>query len=555
MKHVAIVAALCALIGSNASAFPISVWYQNPIGSGSYFQGTTTQGAATKAIGANLMLGFVGYNGLPTTWPEAFGADRGQLAALTALGVDAIAPLATDYASQTSPTSVQSVLALVAKVVGSGPIVMGYNLGDEPNCQQAANIPAEVAAVKASDPTRLVTYNHTAWVLGPAWTGCTPALQAALQATSIASADDYPTINPYMSPYSINFPQSDFDSISNDMLWRHMAMVAGLRHFAAVGEPVWAFQDTGNDAMGFAEANGSVGAAISSGSTTLTLILSGGPGWPRFTTRWIGMGVAGAGIPAGSTIASITDASHAVMSAAATATAASEPVAIVGGVHNSDCVAAVNLCLVNGNEYRATPAEVAAEAWGTVISDGDGIEWFPQDLNSYAWALGDQAVADPAASTAAAYNLEYVDQVIQKYSPIIADTTAGLCSMQVENYTSGAFSTTASCSNGILAMSTAALTVPGLALAKTHDGALYLFAQSDRRSPTGAAFTFSLTGYAGQTATVVYDSDSRYDPDNSTMCQTHALNASAQFTDTLGANSDHYQVKIYRVSGSSGCDH
>jgi hypothetical protein len=532
------------------AAIPISVWYQNPIGAGSYYQATTTQAGATKAIGATLMLGFAGYNGPPTTWPEAFGADHGQLALLTSLEIGAISPLTTDYAGHTSATSVDSVQALIKAVLGSGPIVQGYNLGDEPTCAQAANIPAAVADIKATDPTRLVTYNHTAWVLAPEWTGCTPTLQAALQATSVASADDYPVVNPYTNPLDFSFPESDFNSTSNDTLWRHMAMVAVLRHFAAQGEQVWAYQDTGDDALGFAEAAGSITATLSAGSTTLTLTPSGGAGWPKFTGRWAGMGLAGAGIQSGATIASIADPSHLIMSAPATATETDEQVAIVGGVHNSDCIAAVNLCLVNGNEYRATLAEVAAEAWGTVISDGDGIEWFPQDLNGYAWALGDQNVADPQASAVAAANLAYVDRVIQNHADILSDTTAGICSMEVEDYATGAFSTTTGCANGILAMSTADASVPGLALAKQHAGATYLFAQSDRRSTNGAVFTFTLSGLAGQTATIVYDSDRHYDRAHSAVGQTFTLNGAGQFSDALGGNGDSYQVKVYRVGGA-----
>ena len=532
---------------ATAPPFPISVWYQNPVQTGTYYKSTTTQAAATKAIGANLMLGFMGYNGSPTTWPESYGADHGQLALLTSLGIDVMSPLYTDYTSKTSATSVNSVLALISKVANSSTMVMGYNLGDEPTCAQAANIPSEVAAIKASDPTRIVTFNHTAWVLAPQFSGCTSTLQAALQATSVASADDYPLINAYTNPLTFTFPESDFNSTSNDTLWRHMLMVAGLRHFALSGEPVWAFQDTGNDALGFAEANGSIISNLTSGSTTLTLVPTGGAGWPKFTSRWVGMGLVGSGIPSGTTIAALTDASHVVMSHAATLSETNKPVAVVGGVHNSDCIAAVNLCLVNGNEYRATAAEVAAEAWGTVISDGDGIEWFPQDLNGAAWALGDQSVVDPAASRAAAANLAQIDRSIQTYAAVIGDATAGVCSMQSENYATGAYSKSTHCSNGILTMATADNSVPGLALAKTHSGALYVFAQSDRRSTNGAVFTFTLSGHSGQTATVVYDSNQHYDPAHSAQGSTFVLNRAAQFSDALGAFSDDYQVKIYRV--------
>lgn len=540
-----LLAALLA-VPAVATAFPISVWYQNPVGQGSYYGGATTQAAATKAIGANLMLGFVGWNGNPTTWPETFGADHGQLALLTSLGIGAVGPLFTDYASHTSATSVDSVLKLIASEPGSAATVQGYNLGDEPTCAQAANIPAEVAAIKATDPTRLVTYNQFNWPLMPQWS-CPATYQAALQATSVASADDYPTISPWTNPLNFPFPRSDFDSASNDTLWRHMALVAGLRHFAAPGQPVWAFQDTGNDALGESEQNGSIKASVVAGSTILTLIPTGGAGWPTFTPRWVGRGLSGPGIPTGAVIITLDDGSHAVMSQPATASASNEAVAITGGVHNSDCIADVNLCLVNGNEYRATPAEVAAEAWGTVISDGQGIEWFPQDLNGYAWALGDQNVADPQVSAVVAANLAYIDRAITNHEPAIMSPTVGICSMQVEDYVTGAYSTTSSCSNGILTMATSDPTLPGLALAKSRPGAIVLFAQSDRRSATGATFTFTLAGHAGQTATVTYDSDQRYDRPHSSVGKTFTLDGSGQFSDTLGAFGDGYEVKVYRV--------
>ncbi len=529
------------------SVFPISVWYQNPVQPGAYYESSETLAAATKAIGANIMLGFMGYDGSPTTWPESYGADHGQLALLTSLGIRAVSPLFTDYASSTSPSSVNSVLALIASEPGSGPTVMGYNLGDEPSCSQAINIPTEVADIKAKDPTRLITYNHLPWVIYPQFYNCIATLQAALQATSVASADDYPVINPYTNPLTYNFSKSDFNSVSNDTLWRHMLLVAGLRHFAAPGQPVWAFQDTGNDAMGFAEADGSIRANISSGSTTLTLVPTGGPGWPKFTSRWIGMGLVGSGIPPGTIIASVRDESRIVMNNAATLSGANEPVAVVGGVHNSDCIEAVNLCLVNGNEYRATAAEVAAEAWGTVITGGNGIEWFPQDLYGDAWALGDQSVHDAAAAREKAANLAYIDKSIENYAAIINDTTVGICSMQSENYVTGVDSVSSHCSQGILTMATADNKVPGLALAKTHSGALYLFVQSDRRSVNGANFTFTLSGLGGQMATVVYDSDQRYDPTHSSVGKTFPLNGAAQFQDDFGAYGDSYQVKIYLV--------
>lgn len=547
MKIISTTLAAAIFAASNAYTFPISVWYQNPVQAGLYYGGATTQAAATKAINANIMLGFPGSNGTPTTWPETFGTDHGQLALLTSIGIEAIGPLSTDYNSQISATSVASVLKLISTVPGSGPIVSGYNLGDEPNCTAAAGIPGSVAAIKTADSTRIVTYNQLSWMLDPQWQSCLSTLVASMQATDIASADDYPVLNAYTNPLTFQFTKSDFNTTSNDVLWRHAAMVAAIRRFALPGQKVWAYQDTGNDALGFSEANNHLGVSITAGSTMVAIIPSGGPGWPSLTSRWVGMGLSGAGIPVDATILSIIDTSHLTMSAPATTTVSSEYVAIVGGVHNSDCIVTVNLCLVNGNEYRATPSEVAAEAWATVISDGNGIEWFPQDLNGYAWALGDQNVADPIASTAAAANLAYIDQAIQNHAPAISSPTIGICSMQLENYTTGVFSTVTSCSNGILTMATSDAAVPGLAMVKSQGNTVVLFAQSDRRSVNGATFKYTLAGHGRQTATVTYDTNRRYDNLHSSFSKTFVLDASGSFYDTLGANGNNYQTKIYRV--------
>ena len=68
----------------------------------------------------------------------------------------------------------------------------------------------------------------------------------------------------------------------------------------------------------------------------------------------------GSGIPPHTKIVSVTDATHAVMSAQAAATSAKEQIKINGGVHDSDCVERLNLCVAQGNEYRPTPEQVNA---------------------------------------------------------------------------------------------------------------------------------------------------------------------------------------------------
>jgi hypothetical protein len=205
----------------------------------------------------------------------------------------------------------------------------------------------------------------------------------------------------------------------------------------------------------------------------------------------------------------------------------------------------VNLCVVNGNEYRATPAQVNAEVWMSIINGAMGIEYFCHDSSSANFCMGDTA-GGPAAA-AVQENIKYINTIVSNFAPQLNSSTAGICSMQRLNYTTGAQSTTTSCTNGILTMATSNAAVPGMALAKLYGGTSYLFAQSDRRSTAGATFTFTLNGYAGKTATVIYDSNQKYDIHNSSKGATFELNGSGAFADVLGANHDDYQVKIYKI--------
>jgi hypothetical protein len=304
---------------------------------------------------------------------------------------------------------------------------------------------------------------------------------------------------------------------------------------------MWTFVEAGGDNFGASETNDTVAASIAYGSN----VVVNASGRSIFTPTWIGLTVSGTGIPAGAKITRIVDNTHAVMSVAATATA-NEGVHIKGGVHNSDCVESVNLCVANGNEYRATPVQVNAEVWMSLINGANGIEYFCHDLTTHAFCLG--AAAGGAAAQAVQSNLAYIDATVLSYAPVLNSPTVGICSMQQENYTTGARSTTTSCANGILTLVTTNQAVPGMALVKQYNGSAYLFVQSDRRSAYGAIFRMTLAGLSGKTARVVYDSDAHYDPANSTVGSTIALSASGTFSDTLGGHGDDYQVKIYAIS-------
>jgi hypothetical protein len=87
--------------------------------------------------------------------------------------------------------------------------------------------------------------------------------------------------------------------------------------------------------------------------------------------------------------------------------------------------------------------------------------------------------------------------------------------------------------------------MPASALVKSYSGVTYLFAQPARNG-TGT-LTFSLSGLAGKTATVVYDSDARYDPGYSELGNTFPLSSAGAFSDLFGKQGDNYQVKIYSI--------
>jgi hypothetical protein len=217
----------------------------------------------------------------------------------------------------------------------------------------------------------------------------------------------------------------------------------------------------------------------------------------------------------------------------------------------SVCSASTNLCTSDNHEYRATPEQVNAEVWMSIINGAMGIEYFCDDTNltgqtAYNFCLGatiEGVAADNAVAAAIASNLTYIDTTILSFAPQLNSPVSGVCTMNngtlYSNYAT-------SCSKGILNMSTGTSNVPGSAVVKNDNGTLYLFADSDRDG--SATMTFTLSGYAGATAKVVYDSNAQYDAAHSSVGNTFTLNTSGQFSDTFGANGHNYQPKIYMIS-------
>ena len=524
-------------VPSSPSFFPIGVWFQDPSEtghSGSY------SNVAAAAVGEKMNI-FFGFSG----WPGSFGTDTGgQFAAAVAQKMLVIT--GGDPTGNTSATSVASVDAINA--AHGGATLIGYEWKDEPACGsgegQQSHVPAEVAAVAAFDPTRVILYNQASWptyaTIMPSLSGCTAAAETALAAPSIPSFDNYPVISPWFNTstyclHGANVRASDYNTVSFDCLWTQAMGTAQAIAIIGGTKPFWPFVDTGSDALGYSGQNNSFTGGDTSGSTTLTAPSA------RFGSAWIGLKVAGSGIPASTTIVSITDSQHAVMSQAATSTNASAGITVTGGtVSSGDCVAAANICVAHGNEFRSTSSQVNSEVWGSLINGASGILYFCHDSTSDSFCMGDQTGGSVA--TAVAANLTYIDTTIATFATELNAPTAGICSMQNLNGT-----TASSCTNGILTMATSVAAVPGMALAKTAPGATYLFVESDRVSSSGATMTYTLTGLTGKTATVVYDSDAQYDATHNSTGSTFPLNGSAQFSDTLGANGDNYQVKIYAI--------
>lgn len=535
------------------SFLPVAVWWQNPAvtgQSGSY----PTIGAAAAGMGINVILGVGG-------WPEEFGADKGELEAAKSNNLYVIGGIYTPWNTNTGPQSVASVLAL-AQSIGAERNVIGYNMGDEPDCAGDNNnglgfseIPPAVSLLQSYDNTRIIAFNQTFWPMQPYWWGtcATPAIDA-LHSIGIGSFDYYPLTNANLISYDYHYPgnlpshyyaaKSDFLSVPNDTLWVQSVATQALVHAGKPNQPAWAFIEAGGDALASGGYNNFPG-GVEGGSAVLTNV----SGWSSFTQTWVGLTVSGAGLPGGTKITGIIDATHAEISAPASSTNVSEPITVTGGApfngSTSDCVASVNLCVVNGNEYRPTPAQVNAEVWMSLIAGANGIEYFCHDSTSDFFCMGSAGGGPVAAITQA--NLTNIDRRVKRFAPELNSPTLALCTMQLINFSTGILSTSSSCTSGILTMASGNNAVPGSAIVKQLNGITYMFVQTDRRSPAGATFTYTLAGLAGKTAEVIYDSDGVYDNSHTSHGSTFVLNGAGQFSDMLGANGDDYQVKAYAI--------
>lgn len=514
--------------------FPVTAWLQNPEAA---IAGFDNLAEAMRDCGINIMMGL---DDTGSPWPTAFGEDSGQMEAIHAAELYLVAygqNLGLDTSGNVSRNSVASFKALdVAH--GGGRTLVGYNDGDEPQCGAPTNaVPGKAATISGFDSTRPYICNLLPVSFNaPLFSGCLDATMAALRATGAGSFDSYV----FTSPYNVA-GDSNFISRPQDSLYQKGLCMQTMRYYARPGQPLWTFVAGGNDAFGQAgEANSFTG-SIENGSDVLT----NASGFSVFTSSWLSpLKYNGTGIPTDATFLEILSPTTARMSGNATATNAAVSVTVTGG-DLTCCRADQNICVVRGNRFRATPAEVAADVWICVINGANGIQWFPQDSTALAYSFGG---GGSAGALAAAANLKHVNGVLQALAPMLNSTTVGICSMDAMDPVTGfgVSTVSSSCSNGILTMATSDIAVPGAALAKSFGGKTYLLAQPSRRG--SAAMTFTLSGRGGKTARVLYDTNSRYDSPHSEIDDEHALNGSGQFTDTFGANGNHYQTKIYEIS-------
>lgn len=515
------------------SFFPIAIFLQNPLSI--QVAGYDNLAQAAAACGCNM---FIAVDDGGLNWPSGFGADNGRMAAIRDAGMYVIAggqTLGVQIANNTDIHSVASLQALdVAQ--GAGRTLAAYFGGDEPNCELAAEIAARAAAINGYDGTRPYYFNQFAGAaLTPAYNPCQAAVLAAIRASGITGFDFYPFMNPYL-PYG----GSDYVSVPNDSVFSQGLTTKQMRLYCAnPGQPLWAFVECGSDCLR-GGTNDFIG-GIEDGSN----IVVNNSGRSIFTSSWIGLTFYGDGFDMDTVVESIDEDGNAVMSKPCTETLPAATIFVTGGDLN-DCVASVNLCVTRGTVYRTTPAQVAAEVWISIINGATGIKYFLHDNTASAYGLG--ATDGGAGALEAAANLTYINGILRRYGAMLNSRTVGICSMDSMDPVTGSGTPTvaSSCSDGILALETSDIAVPGAAIVKSHQGVTYLIAQPSRRG--SADFEVTLTDHAGKTATCIWDMNERYDPSNSDAGRSVKVNSSDKFTVTHGANDNHYQAKIYAIN-------
>lgn len=466
--------------------FPIAIWLQGPDGgtNSGFVGGYANNAAAAKGLKINTWLAIDGGNG-GGGWPRAFGQDCGA----STCGQFALLVSNGIYVipnvDYMSNTSATSVASVEA--IATAQNASQYLIG--------YNLGDEpICSVAASFPTyvaNVTSYDSTRptfWNLLD-WVFphmfCGSTSSMASKTIGVASQDTYPALSPWNGAAAIPFVTGQ----PQDSLWIDAWSVSQAVTLGRPNQPVWMFINPVDDAFGYAQSNGST------------------------------------------------------------------------------CNQTTNLCGPDNHQFRTSPEIVNADAWATVINGGLGIEWFCHDISltgqvSYNYCLGATRdasgnplqTADAATAASSAATISYVNTSLLNFaapinSPTLGRVTqnTGTCYSPSVSHSSCAGDYTSSpVTNGILTIATSNSSVPGSAIVKNYNGTLYLFADSDRNG--SATLTFTLTGYAGATATVVYDSNAQYDPAHSSIGAKFTLDTNGRFSDTFGANGHNYQPKIYKIT-------
>jgi len=405
-----------------------------------------------------------------------------------------------NYSHITDTMSIASVQAAASKEKASGSkkscttSLAGYMIGDEPD-QCTVNIPADVAAMHAIDPTRLAYEGMAAWVTWD-FSGCSKKANANFRGTDLPASDDYHDTDAWNTKYCTAAAHVATSPVA-DCSWLY-GYQAAIQARLAGSKPTWEVFETGNDVFFFSEQNG------------------------------------------------------------------------------SSCNTSTNICAVHGvapHEYNATAPQVNANVWGGLMNGAAGIVWFCDGaagsgkvnnggsggaVDSNHFAYSDCLGGTNSYSLAEFSNLQYIDQTVESYAPELNTVSGGACTMQPSTYSTIDQSLPATCTNGDLTISTSSTAEPIQGMTKFYNGHEYLFVMADRANGSTVG-TYTVTGYSGDTATLVYDSAARYDSSISEQGKTFTLNGSSQFSDTLvgdsgrgtngyGAGANSYQVKIYEIS-------
>jgi hypothetical protein len=167
-------------------------------------------------------------------------------------------------------------------------------------------------------------------------------------------------------------------------------------------------------------------------------------------------------------------------------------------------------------EASASPVQVNSAAWLALLNGANGIEWFCDQMKADGTPVWDYC----ASNATIRKNLTYIDDTVERFA---AEINAPNVPKAVTVQSSKS-------------------DVPIVADVKHVDGSTYLMVEGDRIG--GTTGTYRLQADVSGTATLVYDSNQRYDSAASEQGETFALNSHGVFSDSLRAS---YSVKIYKI--------